>query len=45
MAESFGAHGYKVSNPLDFENTFRTARDTPGINIIDLDFAYPEKIV
>ena len=45
LAESFGARGYKVSDPKDFKGVFARAIETKGINIIDLNFTYPEKIL
>ncbi|MFK7780007.1 MAG: acetolactate synthase large subunit [Candidatus Gracilibacteria bacterium] len=44
LAESFGAKGYKVIDKNDFSQVLIKALDSKGINIIDLDFEYPDEI-
>lgn len=41
LAESFGAKGFRVENPDDFETTFTEALTMKGVKIIDLPFQYP----
>lgn len=42
MAESFWASGYKVSKKEDFKQTLDSVMQKPWVQIIDLDFDYPE---
>jgi len=42
LAESFGATGYKVVKKDDFKSTLESAMNKTWIQIIDLDFDYPE---
>ena len=42
LAESFGASWYKISKKEDFNPKLEEVMDKPGVQIIDLDFDYPE---
>jgi len=42
LAESFWAHGHKISKKEDFKVKLQEVIKKPGIQIIDLDFDYPE---
>ena len=42
LAESFGATGYKVSKKEDFKIKLEEVIQKSGVQIIDLDFDYPE---
>jgi len=44
LAESFGAHGFRVEKKEDFEKTLLHAYTFPGLKLIDLVFEYPSKI-
>lgn len=42
LAESFWAHWYKVVKKEDFKSVLEDVIQKPGVQIIDLDFDYPE---
>jgi acetolactate synthase-1/2/3 large subunit len=42
LAESFGASGYKITKKEDFKVKLEQVIQKPGVQIIDLDFDYPE---
>lgn len=42
LAESFGALGYKISKKEDFKPKLIEVMKKPGVQIIDLDFDYPD---
>jgi acetolactate synthase-1/2/3 large subunit len=44
LAESFGAKWYKVKNKNDFSKILKNSLNNKWINLIDLDFEYPDKI-
>lgn len=44
LSESFWAIWYKVNNKNDFLPTLKKALNTKGINLIDLEFEYPDEI-
>jgi len=44
LAESFWANWYKVTHKNNFLDTLKTALNNKWINIIDLDFEYPDEI-
>lgn len=42
LAESFGAHGYKVTKAQDLKKTLKTALSKKGVNIIECSIDYEE---
>lgn len=44
LAQSFGAHGFRVEKKEDFEKTLTHAYTLPWLKIIDLVFSYPSQI-
>jgi acetolactate synthase-1/2/3 large subunit len=42
LAESFGATGYKISKKEEFKSKLDEVIQKSGVQIIDLDFDYPE---
>lgn len=41
-AESYGAHGYRISRQGEFGPTLRSCLDKPGVHLIDLPIDYSE---
>jgi len=44
LAESFGATGLRVEKADDFAPTIQKALDNTGVTIVEVVFAYPQKI-
>ena len=40
LAESFGAHGHRVTSAAEFSTTLQTALDSKGVHVIDLPIDY-----
>lgn len=44
LAEAFGAHGYLLDDPNTFTDRMTEIIATPWVNIVEVPFAYPDKI-
>lgn len=44
LAESFGATGLRVEKADDFAATIQRALDNAGVTIVEVLFAYPQKV-
>lgn len=45
LAEAFGAHGHRISDPRTVGQTLRQALDTGGVHVIDVPIDYGENAV